>query len=66
MGCPDSVICPKCGVIREFDYGDGDGNLVTYWGGEVHDVECHECDTVFGVREYVIRWYGVVPEREPR
>lgn len=59
-----SVTCPHCGAEREIEPCDGDGDLVTYWGDDLHeDVWCSECDRTFAVREYVTRaWEAVRDE----
>jgi hypothetical protein len=52
----DGVVCPHCGQFNRFEFCDGDGRLVTYWGdGGPHEYECQDCERVFFVREYVIR-----------
>lgn len=59
----DFLICPHCGYKYNIDTEDY-AELVTWWGDDTHNLWCHECDKVFEVKEYVSRWWEVVPPED--
>ena len=61
----DGAVCPHCGEFNQFEFCDGDGRLVTWWGDDgPKEYECRRCDREFFVREHVSRFYtaGKTPE----
>jgi len=57
----EQVWCPHCGKLYDVEPGDGDSNIVSYYGSEDGPVEkeCPSCDGPFFVRENVRRTYNV-------
>ena len=53
----ESIRCPYCGEKQVLDFCDGDGDLVTIWGEDLHTRECEFCEAEFRVRESVTRTF---------
>ena len=56
----DFLICPHCGEKYNIECEDY-AELVSWWGDDWHTLICQECDKYFDVKEYVKRWWEVVP-----
>lgn len=55
------IKCPECGhLVYDIHGGGYEDHPVSYWGDELHDLWCDECDHQFQVRERVERSFEIV------
>lgn len=49
------IACPHCGCAHPVSDPDVCSQVVSYWGDDLHDLNCWRCGADFVVRESVTR-----------